>query len=427
MRTNWTELLRVVPQRPASSWVSDRELREAVFEVGEEPTRWALQAAEEFADTVGAQLPDIGPTTSAFVPLRSALQSSVLAMLTAVHLGHVRGDSMTEESRDSVQVCIEMGVQLTTLLAAVRKSHALVVERLMHECRTLASPAEQSADCAMISEICFEFVGRLADGLTQLYLDEQRQWRENPRAQRLALVARILDGGDEDPVKSAAVLRYELQFRHHIAVSLTYTKHTAKADDRLEAAALQFLRAHHASQTLITRQPDATVLAWGNSRNPLPEPRPEVVHPIEGVRLAIGAPGRDLEGFRRSANDARATQSFVGRLPGLRSTPVALFSEVSLIGLLSDDLEQARRFVEAELGGLATIDEHNERILETLEAYLDSHSPQTVAHQLFIARNTVTYRLRKAAELLGRPITERQPQLRIAILLARALDDRPRY
>lgn len=422
-QTHWTELLRADPERAATSWVSSRELREAVLEVGEEPMRWALQVAGEFADAVGGQMPDVGPGTPAFVSLRSGLQSSVLAMLIAVRLGAVHGDPMTEESRDSVRVSIEAGVELTTILAAVRRSHALVVERLMQECRALADPSEQSSQFAMISEVCFEFAGHLADGLTRLYVDEQMQWRDNPRATRLALVARILDGHEPDLAKAAATLRYEIKYRHHIAVSVWYTDDQAKADDQLEAEALQFLRAHQASQTLTTRQPDSTVLAWGNSRTPLTGPLTEGFRPVGGVRLAVGTPGRDVEGFRTSANDARAAQTIAKRLPGLHSVPVARFSELSLIGLLSSDLRQARRFAETELGSLADFDDHDERTLETLEAYLDSHSPQTVAQQLFIARNTVTYRLRKAEELLGRPITERQPQLRAAILLARALRD----
>ena len=422
---HWIDLLHTEAGHCAPSSVSDKELRAAALEVGAGPMQWALQVGHEFAEKVSEEFPEFGQNSPAFAAVRSATQSTVLAMLPAVRSGVVRDDSMTHEARDSIRVAIELGIDLATTLAGMRRGHALTVERLMQECRTLAPPEELPGQFALISEIGFDFAGQLTDGLTRLYLEEQRQWRDSPRAEQLALVARIRDGHESDLSKAAAVLRYEINYRHHIAVCVWYDQETTNAGDELEAVALRFLRAQQATQTLVTRQPDSTVLAWGNSSGPLLDSLAEGLNASEGVRLAVGTPGRDLDGFRTSASDAREAQAIVKRLPGLYSVPVAYFSQLSLIGLLSSDVQRALQFVQTELGALADFDDHDERILETLEAYLDSHSPQTVAHQLFIARNTVTYRLRKAEELLGRAITDRQPQLRAAILLARAFRTNP--
>ena len=192
--SHWIELLSGNPDRTVVSLVSGRELREAMLEIGERPTNWALQVGEELAEKVGGQLPKLGQASAALTTLRSAMQSAVLGMLIAIRLGSVRGDSMSEESGDSIRVSVESGIELGTVLAAVRRGHALLVERLMQECRALAHPDEHTAQFALISEICFEFVGRLADGLTRLYDQEQRVWINNPRSERLALVTRILQG-----------------------------------------------------------------------------------------------------------------------------------------------------------------------------------------------------------------------------------------
>jgi PucR C-terminal helix-turn-helix domain len=422
VQKHWTELLRSNPDHAATSLVSARELREAILEVGEEPKCWALQISEEISHKVGAQLAEVGESGAASAALQSGVQSAILSMLVAIRLGAVQDNEPSEESRESARVCVELGIDLATLLASVRRSHALAVERFMQACRALAPSDELPQHFASISEICFEFVDRLANDLTRMYAEEHRQWLDNPRAERLALVARLLAGEDVEPAKAAAVLRYEVAFRHHIAVCAWRCDDNAKSNDELEATTLGFLRTNQTTQTLIMQQPDGSVLGWGNSRTPLPDSLRVDMSLPGGVRLAVGGAGRGLQGFRASADQAREGQAIARRLPGLKGS-VVLFRHVSLIGLLSSDVAQAQRFVQAELGSLAEPDEHHERLLETLEAFLDSHSPQAVAQQLFVARNTVTYRLRKIEELLGRSINERQPQLRAAILLARALRD----
>ena len=420
---HWTELLRSDNPRRAMALVSARELREAVLEVGDVATRWALHVGDELAAQVGGEIPQIGEVSAASTTVRSAMQSSVLGMLIAIRVGEVRGDSMTEEARDSVRVSVESGIPLGTMLNGIRRGHALLVERLMQECRALASPSEQSSQFPLISQLCFDYVGRLADGLTILYHDEQQRWLKDPRAERSALVARILDGEKPDGTQAASILRYEIRYRQHLSICVWHDTDRASLDQELESIAVQFLRVHQASQTLITRQPDSSVLAWGNSPTPLTYPPTEQSQPPQGVRVAVGTPGRGLTGFRRTAYDAMEARAIVKRLPGYANTPTAMYTDVSLTGLLSKDAQRARRFVDSELGTLAVNEDHNRRLLETLAAYLDSHSPKTVARQLFIARNTVAYRLRKAEELLGRPITTRQPELRAAILLARAFHD----
>jgi DNA-binding PucR family transcriptional regulator len=59
---------------------------------------------------------------------------------------------------------------------------------------------------------------------------------------------------------------------------------------------------------------------------------------------------------------------------------------------------------------------------ETLLAYLDEErSVNAVAKQLHVARNTVSYRVKRAEALLGRSIADRQLELHVALLLERAI------
>jgi len=78
------------------------------------------------------------------------------------------------------------------------------------------------------------------------------------------------------------------------------------------------------------------------------------------------------------------------------------------------DLLQA--WVLATLGGLAADDEHHARLRETLLAFLHAGgSYKTTAEQLTLHKNTVQYRIRKAEESLGRPVSDNRPDIELAL------------
>jgi DNA-binding PucR family transcriptional regulator len=100
---------------------------------------------------------------------------------------------------------------------------------------------------------------------------------------------------------------------------------------------------------------------------------------------------------------------------------VVRFAAAELLALLTEDAGRASRFLARELGGLAATDPATWELRRTVRVYLDSHSPQTAACRLFVARNTVNYRLRRDEQLRGRPLTERQLELGVALMLAEAI------
>ena len=78
------------------------------------------------------------------------------------------------------------------------------------------------------------------------------------------------------------------------------------------------------------------------------------------------------------------------------------------------DLLQA--WVLATLGGLAADDERHARLRETLLAFLHAGgSYKTTAEQLTLHKNTVQYRIRKAEESLGRPVSDNRPDIELAL------------
>ncbi|MBA3744798.1 helix-turn-helix domain-containing protein, partial [Sporichthya sp.] len=88
------------------------------------------------------------------------------------------------------------------------------------------------------------------------------------------------------------------------------------------------------------------------------------------------------------------------------------------------DPEAARRFATAELAGLAAADVSTARLRDTLEAYLaEGASHKRAAQRLTLHEKTVEQRVRRAEELLGRPLAGRRGAVEAALVVHRLLGD----
>jgi hypothetical protein len=135
------------------------------------------------------------------------------------------------------------------------------------------------------------------------------------------------------------------------------------------------------------------------------------------VEASVSEPHVGVQGVRdgwRQVRDVQSVREAWGH-------GVLSYADVSLEVLLMADPERARAFVRAELGELGAEDEVAARLRETVEASHRYGSHVTTAAHLHLHEHTVRNRLQKAAELLGRPLTERRTELQVALRLARLL------
>ncbi len=140
-----------------------------------------------------------------------------------------------------------------------------------------------------------------------------------------------------------------------------------------------------------------------------------------GVEASVSGAHAGVEGLRRGwrqAQDVQRVRAAWGAGAGPR---VLSHTDVSLEILLMTDPAGAGAFVAAELGGLGGDDDLSARLRETVEASYRWGSHVTTATHLHLHEHTVRNRLQKAAELLGRPLTERRTELQVALRLARLL------
>ena len=91
--------------------------------------------------------------------------------------------------------------------------------------------------------------------------------------------------------------------------------------------------------------------------------------------------------------------------------------EVRVAALMVDDLARTREWVQKTLGPLASNTTGDAKLRETLRIFLREGSSHTAAAEhLALHRNTVGYRVNKAVQRRGRPITDDQLEVEMALL-----------
>jgi DNA-binding PucR family transcriptional regulator len=238
---------------------------------------------------------------------------------------------------------------------------------------------------------------------------------------RLEEVRSILAGTRVDITAASSRLRYRLDAQHLGFVIWSDECDNAGGDASklfgdMESCANDVAEALKASSSLAL--PIGRYFAgWATVRE---MPEPDVLpSTCPGLHVAVGRPGRGIEGFRRTHNEALEARRVATLFPR-RSTRCTTFETVALDVLMTRDMDEARRFVASELGGLLDDSDATRRLAATLEVYLHEESSHVrAARRLGIHENTVAYRIKRAEELLGRKANERQLELRTALRLAR--------
>lgn len=336
-----------------------------------------------------------------------------------------------EEAVAYTREIVHRGLPLEVLLGAYRVGHKtfwqLGFEALV---RAGADPAVQAEATEYSSDWTFAFVDALTAPLTRAFLAERQSWAQSAARQRAEQVAAIVEGEDVDERRASQRLRYELSLRHLAFV--LWVEETGAADETyaylVELAGAVGEALGSARPLVVAAGP--LVHGWVAVEAEVdPLAATESLTPAlrdARARVAFGTPGLGIEGFRRSRAEALSAR----RMALLARTPAGSrgrFDEVALTALLTNDLDEARRFVAHELGPLAAETEPTRRLATTLRVFLEERgSFVRAAARLFVHEKTVAYRVKRATELLGRPVTENAPHLQVALLLHESLrEDAP--
>jgi DNA-binding PucR family transcriptional regulator len=322
----------------------------------------------------------------------------------------------------------QRGTPVVELIRAYHVGQTAVLDFALDEgARQVSEPELLAAMARRVLAVTFAFIDRVTNQVVAAYEQERDRWLRNRSAVRAARVRAVLDGDGVDVDAAEAALGHRLRGTH-AGMVIWREKPTPGEGSlaELERVAVEVAEAAGcAGRPLFVPCDEASAWAWLPLAEPVLPQRAlfdrAAAEAGDGVRIAVGEPGRDLAGFRRTHRQALRVQA-LGLAAGPECDPVMCFAEVGSVALMISDVDSARAWVADTLGPLATDDEQHARLRETLRVFLAEGSSYTAAAtRLVMHKNSVQYRVRKAEDLLGREITANRLDVELALTLCRWL------
>ncbi len=368
--------------------------------------------SEEVAQAIHAHILETVPhADSAEDPdYRQGVKRAIEALLQYTFDGLTRGPELSRVAPPAAALAqarraARAGVGVGTVLRRYLAGHEHLSE-LIAEAADADGRAGREQVLRQLRTRQATLVGELTEAIEREYEREHERLACTPEQRRWEIVRRLLAGETLDAADTAA-LGYQLDGRWHVGVVLS--------GDHAEEA-IQALKLKLGRRLLWARCEPGMVWAWlgGDQRKPAaPEiERLATAHQETPVTVAIGEPGRGLEGWRLTHHQAREAVALATRTP----SHVGRYGDAPLLvaALNNDTLAQSLAVFLARLDCLG----NGTKLRRTLRAYLDLQCNATsTAALLKIGRHTTETHIRTAEELLGRTLSSCLPQLHTALAL----------
>ena len=395
--------------------------RSAVRKTAQELLQTTPDLGRGMAEHLSSAIPEISEIQDD--DLRAELRASseanvgqVLRMLA--HGARVDDITVPHEALNFLRGNVRRGLPLAVILRSYRLGHAWLWEKWSEALQERVDDSgELVAGQDESSAFMFAYVDRISGALVEEFGTERERMLRSAEQLRLETVRTIVGGDPIDTEAASQRLGYELR-RHHVAMRVSTG---ASEVEGLERAVGEAVAALGSGAPLVIASGAARFDVWCGSFDPPATDALEGYEPPPRVLVAFGKPREGVAGFRSSYAEAKEAAR-IGALIGDSKSSVTSYARVELISLLASDLPRARAFVASQLGPLAITGGTAERLRETVLAFLVSGgSPTRVAEELFVHKNTVTERIKRAEQTLGRGVNESPVELEAALTLAAGL------
>lgn len=338
--------------------------------------------------------------------LRATVSAAIDYALASLEQGEERAPPIPAALLTQVRLAARSSVGLETVLRRYFAGYALLADLVVEEAE--ATPDLGRPDLQRLLRIVATLFDRIVGVVAEEYVRESRLQPEKGMEHRAERVRRLLDG----ELLDTSELGYPLDFWH---LGVIATGADAPASLRRLASVVDRI-------VLLVHPHHDVVWAWLGGRRPFDlDPLLSELSTAEAAssRFAIGEPAEGLAGWRLTHRQAGAA------LPiALRSAePIVRYADVALLAsTLQDDL------LISSLRQLYLDPLENERdggaaLRETLRAYLSSRgSLSAAAEKLSVSRRTISNRLMKVEERVGRPLHTALAEIETALRLEE-LDD----
>jgi DNA-binding PucR family transcriptional regulator len=262
------------------------------------------------------------------------------------------------------------------------------------------------------------------------YQDERDRWLANQNRVRALRVQETIDADEIDIDETANAIGYPLRGIHLSAVVWCGESESGDELLTLERFTSELGKSLGAQERPLFIAADrVTGWAWiplsaDTATDVVARVRTFAAGRAEALWIAMGNPLPGIEGFRRSHQQALAARAVA--IAASRHQPrVTAVSDPGLgvAARFSGDLKAARTWVGEMLGPLASATDVDERLRETLRVFLHTGSSfKAAADELHLHSNSVKYRVQRAIERRGEPITDDRLDVEVALLLCHWFD-----
>ena len=412
---------------PVDSKVSDVGVNGYVAEVADRLRSRLVELSSALRTSLEDQIPDLRGDVRLGELLGASVEGNVDTVLHALRydIAVERVEAPTA-ALEYARRLAQQGMPVNALVRAYRLGQRRVNELVFAELHAIEIPDSMRVPVIeAITGTLFEYIDWMSQQVVAVYEEERERWLENQNSLRALRVREILAANKSVDVDAASTtIRYPLRW-HHLGLIMWYPDLGTEGD---ELARLQrFLRelgeaAGADASPLFVAADQSCGWGWLAYRAAATDAGEKVrrfaLSRPDSASVAIGMMAGGLEGFRRShreAVEARAVAIISDR--GGTTVITAADPGLSVVARLGGDVAATREWVATVLGDLATDNDNDARLRETLRVYLACGcSYKLAAEELNLHFNSVKYRVGRAVARRGREIGTDRLDVELALL-----------
>ena len=412
---------------PVDSKVSDVGVNGYVAEVADRLHSRLVELSSALRTSLEDQIPDLRGDVRLGELLGASVEGNVDTVLHALRydIAVERVEAPTA-ALEYARRLAQQGMPVNALVRAYRLGQRRVNELVFAELHAIEIPDSMRVPVIeAITGTLFEYIDWMSQQVVAVYEEERERWLENQNSLRALRVREILAANKSVDVDAASTtIRYPLRW-HHLGLIMWYPDLGTEGD---ELARLQrFLRelgeaAGADASPLFVAADQSCGWGWLAYRAAATDAGEKVrrfaLSRPDSPSVAIGMMAGGLEGFRRShreAAEARAVAIISDR--GGTTVITAADPGLSVVARIGGDVAATRDWVATVLGDLATDNDNDARLRETLRVYLACGcSYKLAAEELNLHFNSVKYRVGRAVARRGREIGTDRLDVELALL-----------
>jgi len=394
-----------------------RELSEVAAAVGGH----VLDVTHDIWQLVTSDIPELRGDDIVEKLLDASIEENVATLLHVFEHGSPPDDiGAPAAAVEYARRLAQRGVPIIALIRAYRVGHGRFLSRCIDELGARSQDASLTAAVtSRMADVSFRYIDRVSEEVVSAYQHERDNWLLTQTAVRAARVRVLLGGQPIDIDATESALGYRLRQRHIGLIAwVTDTPRGSEGLTRLDQLASGAARVLGSpGRPLFVPRDETLAWIWLAASGDMVVSGEALAKAFDNgdssVRIVAGEPGYGLDGFRLTHQQAVRTQDLaLAAKPGSRLTT---FANVGAVALICADMSAARSWVWGMLADLALDDEPHARLRETLQVFLSTGSYTTTAERLVLHKNSVQYRIRKAEDALGGPISDRGADLELAL------------